>query len=314
MFLKCPGRRSRAQKCAARPPETLDFPLDIRCLEPRLGAASPGGQDGGLALELEHLVTGEYDCDYLPSARATMEYRVLLGLSPAELDQLLAHGWRRFGAMVFRPACQACGECVSLRIPVAGFTPSRSQRRARNRCAHLTVEVGPPRVDDERIALHGRWHAGRERARGWDESVIEMEEYRQQFGMADACAREVLYRDGGKLIGVGICDETADAWSAVYFFHDPDYARLSPGVNHVLTLIERARREGKSFVYLGYRVMGCASMRYKAGFRPHQLLRGRPAPEQRPEWQVDDAPAEPAEEPADVAPNDRKVPPKPAVG
>jgi arginine-tRNA-protein transferase len=237
-----------------------------------------------LAVELRHFIAEEDDCEYLPRERATLEYRVLSELRPAELEQLLARGWRRFGPVVFRPACRGCHECVSLRLPVAGFRPSRSQRRARNRCRHLTMEMGPPRVDDERLALHARWHAAREKTRGWEGSPLEAVDYTWQFGVGDPCAREVLYRQDGKLVGVGICDETDAAYSAVYFFHDPDCARLSLGVNHVVTLIEKARLEGKSHVYLGYRVLGCPSMRYKAGFRPHELLVGRPGLRQAAEW------------------------------
>jgi arginyl-tRNA--protein-N-Asp/Glu arginylyltransferase len=237
-----------------------------------------------LAVELQHFIAEEDECDYLPGERSTMEYRVLAELQPAELDQLLERGWRRFGPVVFRPACRGCQECVSLRIPVADFHPSRSQRRARNRCAHLTVELGPARVDDERLALHARWHAAREQSRGWEEAPVDAVDYAWQFGVGDACTREVTYREDGKLVGVGICDETVLAYSAVYFFHDPACARLSLGVNHVVSLIDRARQDGKSSVYLGYRVMGCPSMRYKAGFRPHELLVGRPGLGQSAPW------------------------------
>jgi leucyl-tRNA---protein transferase len=241
-----------------------------------------------VALQLAHFVSEPHACEYLPAARATLEYRLLMGLGPEELDRLLARGWRRFGHAVFRPACGACGECVSLRIDVARFQISRSQRRARNRCAGLEVAMGPPRVDDERLALYARWHAGRERARGWEEAPLTAGDYAKSFAAGDACSREVLYRDRGRLVGVGICDETAAAFSAVYFFHDPDYARLSPGVNHVLALIERARRDGKAHVYLGYRVLGCPSMRYKATFLPHELLEGRPGPDEAPRWRVEE--------------------------
>jgi arginine-tRNA-protein transferase len=249
-----------------------------------------------LAFELDHFLSDEYDCDYLPGQRATLEYRVLLGLRPEELDGLLQRGWRRFGAIVFRPACGACGECVSLRIAVESFRPSRSQRRARNRCAHLTVAVGAPQVDAERLALYARWHARREQRRGWEPAPLDEEHYARQFGLGDPCAREVTYRDGGELVGVGICDETAAAWSAVYFFHDPDYARLSLGVNHVLTVLERARQQGKPHVYLGYRVLGCFSMRYKAGFLPHEVLEGRPALTQVARWRRVERAAAEAEE------------------
>jgi arginine-tRNA-protein transferase len=237
-----------------------------------------------LGLELAHFVSEEYACDYLPGERAAIECRVMAELEPEDLEALLERGWRRFGPMVFRPACRACAECVPLRIGVATFHPSRSQRRARNRSAHLTVEMAPPRVDDERLDLYARWHRGREKERGWQHVPVDAEEYARNFGVGDGCAREVLYRDAGTLVGVGICDETPTAYSAVYFFHHPDYARLSPGVNHVLTLIERARQDGKSYVYLGYRVMGCPSMRYKAAYLPHELLDARPGSEERALW------------------------------
>ena len=240
--------------------------------------------DGGLALQIAHAVSDEHDCAYLPGQRAALEYRVLVGVGPSELNEWLERGWRRFGAVVFRPACRACDQCISLRIPVAGFRLSRSQRRARNRCARMTVEVGPPRVDDERLALYNRWHAGRERVRGWEHSPLDAEDYSRQFGLAEPCTREVLYRDGDRLVGAGICDATETAWSAVYFFHDPAYARFSLGVNHILTLIERAALEGKSQVYLGYWVRRCPSMRYKAGFVPHERLTGRPDGDEPARW------------------------------
>jgi arginine-tRNA-protein transferase len=241
-------------------------------------------------LQLQHFIADERACAYLPEERARLEYRLLVGLLPGHLETLLSHGWRRFGTAVFRPACRACGECVSIRLPVEGFRPSRAQRKAHNRCAGFEVELSPPRVDEERLALYARWHAGREQARGWEASPVSAADYAQQFAFADECAREVLYRDAGKLVGVGICDETSAAFSAVYFFYDPDYARFSLGANHILTLVDLARARGKSYVYLGFRVMGCFSMRYKAAYLPHELLEGRPDLNVAPRWTRVDGP------------------------
>ena len=64
-----------------------------------------------------------------------------------EYERMLMRGWRRFGPLYFRPACQACTQCISLRIPTDTFKPNRSQRRAHAACAHLRVELCPPRVD-----------------------------------------------------------------------------------------------------------------------------------------------------------------------
>ena len=83
---------------------------------------------------------------------------------------------------------------------------------------------------------------------------------------------------------MGLCDETPRAFSAIYFYYDPDYMRWSPGIYNVLFQVEHARARGIPYVYLGYRVEGCASMRYKSTFRPHQLMRGRPSFQEDPSW------------------------------
>src|SRR4051812_40068796 len=162
----------------------------------------------------------------------------MVDVTPDELEVMLERGWRRFGAAYFRPACTPCGACVSLRLPVAAFAPSRSQRRAANKCASLRVEVGPVRVDRERLALYAAWHEGREQARQWEAMPIDRKTYLRDFGFPHPCAREVAYFDdhapgGPRLVGVGLCDETPSAWSAAYFYYDPAYADRSPGVSHV---------------------------------------------------------------------------------
>ena len=48
--------------------------------------------------------------------------------------------------------------------------------------------------------------------------------------LVESCADtvEIDYRVGAALIGVAVADRAADALSAVYFYFDPAYARLSP--------------------------------------------------------------------------------------
>lgn len=246
----------------------------------------------GMARLLQQFTESPRRCAYLPDRLASVEYKVMVGVGPEGLEGLLEHGWRRFGPVYFRPACSPCGECVSLRIPVDAFVPSRSQRRAERSGAALRTEIGPVRVDRERLTLYAAWHAGRERERSWEPSPIDAETYAQQFAFAHPCARELAYYDdhptsgdGPRLVGVGLCDETPRAWSAIYFFYDPAYARWSPGVLHVMRLLRAARLEGKAHVYLGFRVNDCASMRYKGLFRPHELLRGRPGLNAIPVWE-----------------------------
>src|SRR5688572_18942541 len=78
---------------------------------------------------LQHVVEPPRQCDYLTFAQASLEYRLMEDVSPAQLEEMLARGWRRLGPFYFRPACGGCFECISLRVPVARFAPRESQKR-----------------------------------------------------------------------------------------------------------------------------------------------------------------------------------------
>jgi leucyl-tRNA---protein transferase len=240
-----------------------------------------------MARLIQNLVEAPRPCSYIPFARASLEHRILLDVDPVELESLLERGWRRFGPDYFRPACPSCASCVPTRILASSFQPSRSQRRARNRCVRLRAVVGPPRVDEERLALYHAWHGEREISREWTPGKLGTRDYFYQFAFPHPAAREVAYYDdeaGGRLVAVGICDETPRAWSAVYCFYDPAYARLSPGVGNVITLVSIARDQGKPHVYLGYRVSDCPSLRYKQDFHPQEVLLYGPRDDEAPTW------------------------------
>ena len=241
-----------------------------------------------MARLIQHIVEKPRACSYISDELASLEHRIMVDIEPEELDWLLEHGYRRFGPDYFRPACTKCGECISTRVVVAEFEISRNQRRARNRTAHLRIMVGPPQIDQERLDLYHSWHAERETIREWAPSVITAEDYFHQFAFPHPSGRELAYYDdsaGGRLVAIGICDETPMAWSAVYCFYDPAYARLSMGTANVLALIDLARSQGKPYMYLGYRVSACASLKYKSAFHPQEALIGRPLDFEEPRWE-----------------------------
>jgi arginine-tRNA-protein transferase len=223
-----------------------------------------------------HLPAHEEPCNYLEGLVATMEYRVMTRVSPEEQEALLERGWRRFGAQYFRPVCGGCMECVSLRLAVADFRASKSQRRVWSKCQGLRVTVRAPVADEERLALYRAWHGQREQARGWPVSPMDLEEYARVFCLAHEGAREFDYFIGDRLVAVGFVDETPRALSSIYFFYHPDVAHLSLGVASVLFEVEWARARQRPHVYLGYRIAGCPSTAYKSHYAPHELLRGRP--------------------------------------
>jgi len=237
-----------------------------------------------MAYQVEHYITNPARCPYLEDRMWQLESRILLDVTKGEMQALLERGWRRFGPEYFRPACRQCRECISIRIPVADFKPSKSQRRARNKLRELTIEVGDPIADQERLRLYHRWHREREMVQHWEPSPLSLEHYSLQFCFPHPCAREVTYRDGDRLVAVGIVDLTDVALSSVYFFYDPEYRKLSPGIGSVLIELDLARESGLEHVYLGYRVAGCGSLAYKDQFRPNELLIDRPELQDFPHW------------------------------
>ncbi len=233
---------------------------------------------------LRHWFSEPHRCAYLPYRTASLEYRLMLEVAPAELDHLLERGWRRFGPAYFRPGCKGCHECVPLRIPTEGFRPSRTQRRIWNHASSFRLVIQPPLVDQARLDLYHRWHVMQGERRGWSEDTIDAEEYYHQFAFPHPCVREYAYYDCDRLIAVAIVDDTPNALSAVYTYHDPEYRKFSLGTASILFQVDVARRQNKRWLYLGYRVMGCESSEYKARFQPHELLVGWPELHERPEW------------------------------
>jgi len=56
----------------------------------------------------------------------------LVGDKARELNDLLTQGgFRRSQNIAYRPACEACRACISVRILASEFKPTRSMRRNR---------------------------------------------------------------------------------------------------------------------------------------------------------------------------------------
>ena len=236
---------------------------------------------------LQHFVSDDTGCSYLPDQTARLDHLLLLDITPDVLEKFLERGWRRFGAVYFRPVCQACSECVAIRLPVERFTPSRSQLRARNR-SNLRLEIGKPQVTPGRIDLCNRWQKSQGARRSWDNQEMDERRYFLEFAIPHPAAMEFAYYDDDgdrpRLVAVGLVDRMPNAVSAVYTYYDPDYASQSPGTRCILDQVDYAGEQGLSWVYLGYRVLGCPSSDYKARFRPHELLTGSPGPQDEPIW------------------------------
>ena len=99
----------------------------------------------------------EEDCPYLPGQAAKMPLRrPLETLSGDQFDERLACGDRRTGFFLYNTQCEGCCACEAIRLPLAEFEMSRSQRRVWRKGQHLELRVQTPVVDDERVRLFNR--------------------------------------------------------------------------------------------------------------------------------------------------------------
>ena len=213
-------------------------------------------------------------CPYLPEQTARLPLRLpARRLRPAEFDQRLAAGDRRQGVLLYQPSCPACNACQAIRIDVDQFRMSKTQRRVLRRGdALLQTEVGRPSASAEKVALYNRHKVERNLLVG--DGRIDAGGY-EQF-LVESCTDtiEFRYRLGDALIGVAVADRAANALSAVYCFYAPEHAALSPGTYSILKQVALCRSWGLRHLYLGLYVIGCAPMRYKARYLPHERLIG----------------------------------------
>lgn len=209
------------------------------------------------------------DCVYLPGRRWALEM-LPAPRSDAAYRALLETCHRRSGWVIYRPVCQGCTQCRPIRVPVATFKPSRSQRRVLKKNRDVALEVGPPEPTEEKLDLHNRFVADRF-DRG-DAGFPDLETYAEVFGPSPVTTREMRFRLGGRLVGLGLVDALPDVVSSVYFFFDPAESRRSLGTYSAIQEIELARATGRSYLYLGYFIAGCREMSYKTRFRPCELL------------------------------------------
>jgi len=237
--------------------------------------------------DLIRFVTDASPCPYLPAESSQLEYRVPATLDAESLERLIERGWRRFGNYVFRPQCQACQKCRPLRIVLADFQPSKSQRRALRRNQHVELSVTQPQVTDEHVALFNAYHRDMAERRQWPDNATSFQDYYDSFiGRPNDFAREFQYREDGRLIGVGIVDVFNKGLSSAYFYHDPSWRKLSPGTFSILKEIEWAKTESLRYSYLGYWIHENQSMDYKARFAPHEILEACVDLDEEPVWKI----------------------------
>jgi len=211
-------------------------------------------------------------CSYLPGRTARLPYRHPVEmLTPEQFDERLAEGDRRSGVFLYRTKCPSCRACQPIRLDVQKFRPNATQRRMKRRGDELlTVRIGPPLVDRQRVRLFNLHRDERKLSSG--DAPLDEQSYAEFLTESCCQSVELSYWHDQRLVAVAIADAGQLSLSAVYCFYDPHFKLLSLGTYSVLRQIELCRATGRRHLYLGFFIAESPHMSYKANFRPHQRL------------------------------------------
>ena len=205
-------------------------------------------------------------------------------------EELLLQGFRRSGDVIYKEVCPDCKKCVPIRITVADFSLSKSQRHLlrKNSAVQVTVTANPADFfTEEKVVLMQKYD--KRHAPDKTETLSEVQEtlkymngitskasddgatvYEKQY----AGTLNMEYRLDGRLIGCGIVDVTQRSLSSNYFYYDisPEVMKMGIGTFSILKEIEYCKEQGLLEYYLGYWISDCKKMSYKSNFKPHELF------------------------------------------
>lgn len=226
-------------------------------------------------------LTAPSACPYLPSETERKVFTHLVGPRAPDMNDLLTQGgFRRSQNIAYRPACEGCRACISVRILAEEFNPARSMRRIVATNSDLVVAELPARPSTEQYGLFRAYIDDRHQRGGM--SDMSSLDYAVMIEDTHVNTRVFEYRirtegsnlggNRGELVACALTDFMSDGLSMVYSFFNPRFERRSLGTFMILEHVRRARSLGLPHVYLGYWVKGSQKMDYKTRFQPQEHL------------------------------------------
>ena len=230
----------------------------------------------------QFFLTAPSPCPYIEGEFERKVFTHLVGDKAHELNDLLTQGgFRRSQNIAYRPACETCRACVSVRILANEFQPTKNMKRVSARNADLIGAEHKAEPSSEQYSLFRTYLDARHKRGGMSDMTVL--DYAMMVEDTHVDTRVIEYRrrgpdsfitgkGQGELIAVALSDRMGDGLSMVYSFFHPDMEDRSLGTFMILDHIQRARALGLPHVYLGYWVNGSRKMGYKVRFKPQEHL------------------------------------------
>ena len=230
----------------------------------------------------QFFLTAPSPCPYLEGQFERKVFTHLVGDKASDMNDLLTQGgFRRSQNIAYRPACESCRACVSVRILAQEFQPNRSMKRILTRNSDIVAREFPAEPSSEQYSLFRTYLDARHQQGGMSDMTVL--DYAMMVEDTHVPTRIIEYRvprqpdddedtPHGRLAAVALSDLMGDGVSMVYSFFDPDFAERSLGTYMILDHIQRTRERGLPHVYLGYWVAGSRKMDYKTRFLPQDHL------------------------------------------
>ena len=214
-------------------------------------------------------LTSPSPCPYLAGKEERKVFTHLVGERAAELNNILTQGgFRRSQSIAYRPACEGCRACVSVRVVARDFLPTQSMRRIVRRNADIASDMRIAVPTSEQYSVFRAYLDSRHRDGGMaDMTVLD---YAMMVEDSHIETRIIEYRrrappppnpppragegwvgakrGDGDLVAIALTDVLGDGLSMVYSFFEPDEAARSLGTFMVLDHIARAQRMGLAYV------------------------------------------------------------------
>lgn len=230
-----------------------------------------------LPLATQFYVTAPQPCPYLDGKTERKLFAGLQGEHADLLNNALSkQGFRRSQNVLYRPSCAECNACMSARIRVADFKPSKAQKRILRKNTHLHRDASAPWATEHQYELFKRYLDARHADGGMAD--MDMYEFSSMVEETPVRSRIVEYSmaygkyESTELSAVCLTDLLDDGLSLVYSFFDPDLHKNSLGTYMILDHIKIAQEAGLPYVYLGYWVPGSPKMDYKSKFSALEIF------------------------------------------